>query len=271
MNKYLCRINFTMKALLNLNFIYRFFPFLIIALPLFTVFGSLPASARCNGILDCPVLDPTDSRFNPGELADPLKVWFEHNPGLSILHLDIGVIVAAGVKSGKVTNRQQCYSFVDTTVDNLNRQVPNDVQRFSGYSSLVQQKKNSGREDCNRLLASNSGSGGVNTVACSSTYDPRPYRPGTSGWTGRVGQIAFNNGTSASVRVTLFHPDAPTRAFKSWNVQPRQNLFLGGDNYGMDWGIQVDNSPICIVGSVSDWNSFNGSQIFQTWVERVPR
>jgi len=108
-------------------------------------------------------------------------------------------------------------------------------------------------------------------AACSSTYDPRPYRPGTAGWNGRVGQIAFNNGTSASVKVTLFHPDAPARAFNSWNVQPGQNLFLGGDNYGMDWGIQVDGSPICIVGSVSDWNSFNGSQIFQTWVERVRR
>jgi Domain of unknown function (DUF4157) len=108
-------------------------------------------------------------------------------------------------------------------------------------------------------------------AACSSTYDPRPYRPGTSRWNGRVGQIAFNNGTSTSVKVTLFHPDAPATAFNSWNVQPGQNLYLGGDNYGMDWGIQVNDSPICIVGSVSDWNSFNGSHIFQTWVERISR
>lgn len=107
--------------------------------------------------------------------------------------------------------------------------------------------------------------------ACSSVYEPRPYRPGTSGWTGRVGQIAFNNGTRSPVRVTLYHPDAPSRAFKSWNVSPGENLFLGGDNYGMDWGIQVNGSAICIVGLVSDWNSFNGSRIFQTWVERVRR
>jgi len=106
---------------------------------------------------------------------------------------------------------------------------------------------------------------------CSSVYDPRPYRPGTSGWTGRVGQIAFNNGTRSPVQVTLYHPDAPSRAFKSWNVRPGENLFLGGDNYGMDWGIQVDDSAICIVGLVSDWNSFNGRQVFQTWVEKVRR
>ena len=107
--------------------------------------------------------------------------------------------------------------------------------------------------------------------ACSSVYEPQPYRPGTSGWTGQVGQIAFNNGTRSPVRVTLYHPDAPSRAFKSWNVRPGQNLFLGKDNYGMDWGIQVNSSAVCIVGLVSDWNSFNGNQIFQTWVERVRR
>jgi hypothetical protein len=125
------------------------------------------------------------------------------------------------------------------------------------------------------LVASNGStapsSSSQSVAACSSTYDPRPYRPGTSGWNGRVGQIAFNNGTSTSVKVTLFHPDAPASAFNSWNVQPKQNLYLGGDSYGMDWGIQVNDSPICIVGSVSDWNSFNGSHIFQTWVERVSR
>lgn len=107
--------------------------------------------------------------------------------------------------------------------------------------------------------------------ACSSVYEPQRYRPGASGWTGQVGQVAFNNGTRSSVRVTLYHPDAPKRVFKSWNVRPGQNLFLGNDNYGMDWGIQVNGSAICIVGLVSDWNSFNGSQIFQTWVERVRR
>jgi len=110
----------------------------------------------------------------------------------------------------------------------------------------------------------------VNTAAaCSSTYDPRPYRPGTSGWTGRIGKLAFNNGIGSAVKVTLYHPDAPDRAFNSWVVQPGQNLFFGEENYGMDWGIQVDGSPICIVGLVSDWNFFNGSQIFQTWVERI--
>jgi hypothetical protein len=121
----------------------------------------------------------------------------------------------------------------------------------------------------NSLSNSNQSPQTQSATACSSTYDPRPYRPGTSGWTGRVGKIAFNNGTGSSVSVKLYHPDAPSRVFGSWNVQPGQNLFLGDNNYGMDWGIQVDGSSICIVGSVSDWNSYSGSQIFQTWVQRI--
>jgi hypothetical protein len=66
------------------------------------------------------------------------------------------------------------------------------------------------------------------------------------------------------VQVTLYHPDAPDRAFKSWAVQPGQNIFLDEHNYGMDWGIQVDSSPVCIVGRVSAWNEFNGKYIFQS-------
>ena len=110
-----------------------------------------------------------------------------------------------------------------------------------------------------------SGSGPTSNLSvCSPTYDPRPYRPGTSGWTGRVGRIAFNNGTNSPVTVTLYHPDAPNRAFKSWTVQPGKNLFLGEDNYGMEWGIQADSSPICIVGKVSAWTQFSGQFIFQS-------
>ncbi len=98
----------------------------------------------------------------------------------------------------------------------------------------------------------------------SATYDPAPYRPGTSGWTGRIGKVAFNNGTQNSVEVTLYHPDAPGAPFKSWTVQPGQNIFLANDNYGMDWGIKVNNSPVYILGRVSAWNNFNGQYIFQT-------
>ena len=144
-------------------------------------------------------------------------------------------------------------------------------QVYIGTSGDIDTAKANTEKKVTNFLASIQPQKQQPVVACSSTYDPRPYRPGTSGWTGRVGPIAFNNGTSNSVQVTLYHPDAPDRAFNSWNVQPGQNLFLGGDNYGMDWGIQVDSSPICIVGSVSDWKSYNGGQGFQTWVERIRR
>ncbi|PHJ59017.1 hypothetical protein VF14_13715 [Nostoc linckia z18] len=98
----------------------------------------------------------------------------------------------------------------------------------------------------------------------SATYNPLPYRPGSSGWTGRIGKVAFNNGTQNPVKVTLYHPDAPREPFKSWTVLPGQNLFLGDNNYGMDWGIQVNNSPVYILGRVSAWNNFNDQQIFQS-------
>lgn len=105
--------------------------------------------------------------------------------------------------------------------------------------------------------------------ACSSTYDPRPYRPGTSNWDGHVGKIAFNNGTNRIVKVTLYHPDAPNRQFGSWNIQPGANTFLGDNNYGMDWGIQVDNSNICILKLVSDFSNDSNGAHFQTWPERL--
>jgi hypothetical protein len=114
-----------------------------------------------------------------------------------------------------------------------------------------------------------SASGTSGGAHCSSTYDPQPYRPGTAGWTGRVGKIVFSNGTGIPVSVNLYHPDTPNRIFGTWTIQPGQNVYLGENNYGMDWGIKVNNSPICIVGLVSDWNAFNGTLMFQTSVERL--
>lgn len=101
-------------------------------------------------------------------------------------------------------------------------------------------------------------------------YDPSPYRPGTSGWTGQIGRIAFINGNEIPVLVRLYHPDAPDQVFENYQVQPGANIFLANNaNIGMDWGIQVDNSRIRIVGLVSDWNFFDGANIFQTWPERI--
>jgi len=224
-----------MKALLNLNFIYRFFPSLIIALPLFTVFGSLPASAKCNSIFDCPAIDPTDDRFNPGELADPLKVWFEHNPaGLALANLDIAAIVVARVQSGRITNRQQCYSSVDTTVDNLNKLIPDDIQKMSGYSSLVQQRKNIGREVCNRQLSSDSGSGGDNTIV----LPPISPRPGSQ------------NGSSSS-------PSNKFRVRNRWNPNCLASI---GNSQSMDNRVGMGTCD----SSNSIWQ-WDGQQIRNGW------
>jgi Caspase domain len=105
--------------------------------------------------------------------------------------------------------------------------------------------------------------------ACSSVFDPTLYRPGTPQWDGHIGKIAFNNGTDRTVKVTLYHPDNPSTPFGSWDIQPGANTLLGDDNYGMDWGIQVDNSNICIVKLVSDFYDDSNGIHFQTWSERL--
>lgn len=106
---------------------------------------------------------------------------------------------------------------------------------------------------------------------CSSTYNPSSLRERTSSelFDGRVGRITFTNGSDRSVTVKLYHPDSPNRAFSTQEISPGENIFLGEHSYGSDWGIQVNDSLICIIGRVSDWNLFNGSQIFQTGTERV--
>jgi len=90
----------------------------------------------------------------------------------------------------------------------------------------------------------------ISLPACSPNYNPNGYRPGQTGWTGKVAKLAFNNSTNSPVNVTLYHPDSKA-PFKSWNIASGKNIFLDRNNYGMDWGIQVDNSEICIVGRVS--------------------
>ena len=151
-------------------------------------------------------------------------------------------------------NLDTCGSWVEYNVYAVKRYVGNPIAAYNRAFAVAQDARNT----ITRLV------GQSQQTACSPSYNPRAYRPGSSGWTGRIGRIAFNNGTSNPVKVTLYHPDAPDRAFQSWTVQPGQNLFLGENNYGMDWGIQADSSPICIVGRVSAWNQFNGQFIFQS-------
>jgi len=101
-------------------------------------------------------------------------------------------------------------------------------------------------------------------------YDPSPYRPGTPGWTGQIGRIAVVNTTEYPVSVSLYHPDAPGAVFGTYIIEPGANNFIAnGANIGMDWGIQVDNSEVRIVGLVSDWNFFEGTNIFQTWPKKI--
>jgi hypothetical protein len=102
---------------------------------------------------------------------------------------------------------------------------------------------------------------------CSYNYNPTNYRPGTSEWDGHTGQIAFNNPTNSTVRVTLYHPDMSYWPFWVQDIPARSNYWvLYGYQISMDWGIQVDDSPICIVKTVSDWKS----SYFQASPTRIP-
>lgn len=153
-------------------------------------------------------------------------------------------------------NLDTCGSWVEYNVYAVKRYIGNPIAAYNRAFSVAQDAQNT----ITRLVAQNQPA----LAACLPSYNPQAYRPGSAGWTGRIGRIAFNNGTGNPVTVTLYHPDAPDRAFQSWTVQPGQNLFLGENSYGMDWGIQADSSPICIVGRVSAWNQFNGQFIFQS-------
>ncbi|OQW95391.1 MAG: hypothetical protein BWK79_02635 [Beggiatoa sp. IS2] len=105
---------------------------------------------------------------------------------------------------------------------------------------------------------------------CSMVYEPSHYRPDTTEWDGHQGSIAFNNPTSSIIRVTLYHPDTPDWSFGVWDILPGKNVrFYQGEQpvtVSMDWGIRVNDSPICILKTVSLWDS----SYFQSSTARMP-
>jgi hypothetical protein len=105
---------------------------------------------------------------------------------------------------------------------------------------------------------------------CSYDYDPSRYGPGTALWDGHQGAIAFYNPTSTPVKVTLYDPEAPQTAFASWQVAARTNTWLKYRkqrlDLSMDWGIQVNDSPICILKIASNWKS----DYFQSSTTQIP-
>ncbi|MBD2075768.1 hypothetical protein H6F86_18095 [Phormidium sp. FACHB-592] len=91
---------------------------------------------------------------------------------------------------------------------------------------------------------------------CTTSYEPgaQPQRVTTGLFDGRVGRIKVINNTENATLISLYHPDAPKRVFKYWYAEPGEGYLLGIDNYSSDWGIQVDEGPICIVGRVASWD-----------------
>ena len=92
--------------------------------------------------------------------------------------------------------------------------------------------------------------------ACSSTYSPPATveeRRSAGLFDGKVGKAAFNNSGRSSVTLTLYHPAAPAGPFNTYTIEAGKFVYISEDNYGSDWGIQLNNGPICILGKVSDW------------------
>jgi hypothetical protein len=108
---------------------------------------------------------------------------------------------------------------------------------------------------------------------CSMQYDPSRYQSGTYQGDGQIGYIGFYNPTSSSVEVKLYHPDYPGYPLKQ-KISSRWNVWIYAWSWyqnvrvklGANWGIQVNDSPICFVGAVSDWKS----SYFQASTTRMP-
>lgn len=91
---------------------------------------------------------------------------------------------------------------------------------------------------------------------CTAAYEPgtQSQRISDGLFDGRVGPVKVVNNTENATVISLYHPDAPKRVFKYWYAEPGKSYLLGTDNYSSDWGIQMDDGPICIVGRVASWD-----------------
>jgi WD40 repeat protein len=130
----------------------------------------------------------------------------------------------------------------------------------------------------------------LNTITSSSSVtekDPRCsllYAPGlypervfsTLFDDNRVGRIQLENQAGKSISVKLYHPDYPGSAWGSFQINPDDQWIFPSsqDNYGFgsDWGIQIDDSQICILGRIGDWSSPSNESmhIFRTTSNRFP-
>jgi len=94
-------------------------------------------------------------------------------------------------------NVDKCGSWIEYNIYVVRRYVGNPIAAYNRAFAVAQDAQST----INRLVAatqqpsnptSSSGNAGTSpntSVACSSSYNPQSYRPGTSGWTGRIGQI----------------------------------------------------------------------------------
>jgi hypothetical protein len=90
----------------------------------------------------------------------------------------------------------------------------------------------------------------------------RLYHPHTakSTFDGRVGAVRVRNGSNLPAQIKVYHPDGIGDIEMDWMVKPGGTISLtnpdGSDvSFGNDWGIQVNQSCIGLLGQVAEWSS----------------
>ena len=95
--------------------------------------------------------------------------------------------------------------------------------------------------------------------ACSSTYSPPATveeRRATGLLDDHVGNVHFwhiaDSGIARPITLNFYDPDAPGKPSISYILESGELKALEG-KYSSNWGIQMDDGPICILGKVSSW------------------
>jgi uncharacterized protein (TIGR03437 family) len=76
---------------------------------------------------------------------------------------------------------------------------------------------------------------------------------------GRNGRIAYINSGPDGVRVKVLQPDQSLSS--STRMPGGTNFYLSSASVGNDWGIQVDDSPVRVVGQVCNWRTLQDSSM----------
>jgi tetratricopeptide (TPR) repeat protein len=106
--------------------------------------------------------------------------------------------------------------------------------------------------------------------ACSLAYTPSSTveaRRSAGLFDGNIGKVAFKNTENNVVKITLYDPNASEKVFGTYTIQPGSYVYIGEDSHSSDWGIQMNDRLICVLGRVSTWETSSSQPYFLVNVE----